>query len=129
MIGPQRKVGIMTANAGILTDQHLAAVGIDSSVPYVLWGADQRPAEEDVWIFDELDPERRTRRLEKQLSLSAQRMMEAHPDIGAIVLECTNMPPASMAIQQATGLPVFDVISLIKWTQLAVNQQRYNGAM
>ena len=129
MIGPQRKVGIMTANSEILTDQHLAAVGIDRSVPYVLWGADQRPAEEDVWIFDELDPERRTRRLEKQLSLSAQRMLEAHPDIGAIVLECTNMPPASMAIQQATGLPVFDVISLIKWTQLGVNQQRYSGAM
>jgi len=107
----------------------LAAVGIDSSVPYVLWGANQRPAEEDVWIFDELDPEQRTRRLEKQLSLSAQRMMEAHPDIGAIVLECTNMPPAAMAIQQGTGLPVFDVISLIKWTQLGVNQQRYSGAM
>jgi hypothetical protein len=34
-----------------------------------------------------------------------------------------------MAIQQATGLPVFDVISLIKWTQLGVNQQRYSGAM
>jgi hypothetical protein len=24
---------------------------------------------------------------------------------------------------------VFDVISLIKWTQLGVNQQRYSGAM
>jgi Asp/Glu/hydantoin racemase len=129
LIGPRHKVGIMTANSEILTEQHLAGVGINSSVPYVLWGANQRPADEDVWIFDELDPERRTLRLEKQLSLSARRMVEAHPDIGAIVLECTNMPPASMAIQKVTGLPVFDVISLIKWTQLAVNQQRYSGAM
>jgi Asp/Glu/hydantoin racemase len=129
LIGPQRKVGIMTANSDILTEQHLISVGIDSSVPYILWGANQRPANENVWIFDELDPERRVQRLENQLSLSAQRMVEAHPDIGAIVLECTNMPPAAMAIQRATGLPVFDVISLIKWAHLGVNQQRYSGAM
>ena len=129
LIGPQRKVGIMTANSDILTEQHLISVGIDSSVPYILWGANQRPANENVWIFDELDPERRVQRLENQLSLSAQRMVEAHPDIGAIVLECTNMPPAAMAIQRATGLPVFDVISMIKWAHLGVNQQRYSGAM
>jgi Asp/Glu/hydantoin racemase len=41
------------------------------------------------------------------LLIGSQRMVEAHPDIGAIVLECTNMPPAAMAIQHATGLPVF----------------------
>ena len=129
MIGSHRKVGIMTASSDILTEQHLSAVGINSSTPYVLWGANERPPEETVWIFDELDPERRLQRLEKQLSLSAQRMLEAHPDIGAIVLECTNMPPAGMAIQQATGLPVFDVISLIKWAHLGVSKQRYSGVM
>lgn len=129
LIGQHRKVGIMTANSDILTQEHLTAVGITSSTPYVLWGVNERPSEESVWIFDELDPQLRTRRLEDQLSLSAQRMVEAHPDIGAIVLECTNMPPASMAIQHATGLPVFDVISLINWAQLGVQQKRYSGAM
>jgi hypothetical protein len=34
-----------------------------------------------------------------------------------------------MAIQQATGLPVFDVISLIKWAHLGVSKQRYSGVM
>jgi Asp/Glu/hydantoin racemase len=129
LIGQHRKVGIMTANSDILTPEHLTAVGITSSTPYVLWGVNERPSEESVWIFDELDPQLRTRRLEDQLSLSAQRMVEAHPDIGAIVLECTNMPPASKAIQHATGLPVFDVISLINWAQLGVHQKRYSGAM
>lgn len=129
LIGQHRKVGIMTANSDILTPEHLTAVGITSSTPYVLWGVNERPSEESVWIFDELDPQLRTRRLEDQLSLSAQRMVEAHPDIGAIVLECTNMPPASKAIQHATGLPVFDVISLINWAQLGVHQKSYSGAM
>jgi len=29
------------------------------------------------------------------------------------VLECTNMPPYGPDIQRATGLPVFDVVSLV----------------
>jgi Asp/Glu/hydantoin racemase len=37
----------------------------------------------------------------------------AHPDLGAIVLECTNMPPYADDIRRATGLPVFDIVSLV----------------
>jgi Asp/Glu/hydantoin racemase len=36
-----------------------------------------------------------------------------HPDVGAIVLECTNMPPYTADIQRETGLPVFDIVSLV----------------
>lgn len=129
VIGANRKVGIITANSDLLTEKHLAAVGIDASVPHVLWGIQDRPAEESFWVWDELDPDRRTRRLEQALALTATRMQDAHPEIGAIVLECTNTPPGSHAVQKATGLPVFDVITLIKWTHLGVAQQRYEGYM
>jgi Asp/Glu/hydantoin racemase len=43
----------------------------------------------------------------------ARRLVAEHPDVGAIVLECTNMPPYTADIQRATGLPVFDVVSLV----------------
>ncbi len=128
-IGRHRRVGIMTANSDVLTEQHLSAVGIDDSVPHVLWGAQGRPAEESFWVFDELDQQARTRRLEDRLTLSARRLQQAHPDVGAIVLECTNTPPGAHAIQQATGLPVFDVITMIKWAHLGVTQQRCSGYM
>lgn len=39
----------------------------------------------------------------------------AHPDIGAIVLECTDLPPFSAAIRRATGLPVFDIVTMTTW--------------
>ena len=33
----------------------------------------------------------------------ARRLVSDHPDIGAIVLECTNMPPYAADIQRETG--------------------------
>ena len=43
----------------------------------------------------------------------ARRLVSAHPDLGAIVLECTNMPPYAADVQRVTGLPVFDIVSLV----------------
>ena len=47
-------------------------------------------------------------------------MVESHPAIGAIVLECTNMPPYRADIQHLTGLPVFDIVSLVRMIHVAV---------
>ena len=35
--------------------------------------------------------------------------------LGAIVLECTNMPPYAKAIHEATGLPVYDITTLANY--------------
>jgi len=43
----------------------------------------------------------------------ARRLVVDHPDVGAIVLECTNMPPYAADIQRETGLAVFDIVSLV----------------
>ena len=44
---------------------------------------------------------------------------------GAIVLECTNMPPYAAAIRQATALPVFDITSLIQMVHAALVPLEY----
>lgn len=38
---------------------------------------------------------------------------QAHPEVGALVLECTNFVPFSQAIRDATRLPVFDLYTLV----------------
>jgi hypothetical protein len=43
----------------------------------------------------------------------ARRLVSEHPDVGAIVLECTNMPPYTADVQRETGLAVFDIVSLV----------------
>src|SRR5438309_2322685 len=52
----------------------------------------------------------------------ARRMLAAHPEIGALVLECTNMPPYRADLQAATGLPVFDITTLVRMVHDAVSQ-------
>jgi len=35
--------------------------------------------------------------------------------VGAIVLECTNMPPYAAALRAEVDLPVYDIYSMITW--------------
>ena len=50
-----------------------------------------------------------------------------HPDIGAVLLECTSLPPYAKDVRDATGLPVFDFIACVEWMHRAVVPQAYNG--
>jgi Asp/Glu/hydantoin racemase len=50
----------------------------------------------------------------------ARRLVSDHPEVGAIVLECTNMPPYTEDIQRETGLPVFDITSLVNMVHAAL---------
>ena len=52
---------------------------------------------------------------------------QKNSDIGTIVLECTNLPPYSYAIQKAVHLPVFDIVTLINWVYYGVTCKKYMG--
>ena len=52
-------------------------------------------------------------------------LVARHPDVGAIVLECTNMPPYAADVQAATGLPVHDIYSLINWFHAGLRPRRF----
>ncbi len=51
---------------------------------------------------------------------AARALIEYHPDLTDLVLECTNLPPHAEAIHAATGLPVHHLISLVneRWKHL-----------
>lgn len=75
------------------------------------------------WGKTELD----NKKLTQDLAKIAIDLKKDNPDIGAILLECSDLPPYACTIQQATGLPVFDFITLIKWAYAAVVQKPYYG--
>ena len=125
-LAPDRKVGVLTISAHTLTPAHFAAVGVDAAMleRVVVAGLEQAEALYRPIIDNRgpLDVER----AEGQVVEAAESLVDAHPEVGALVLECTNLPPYSAAIQRATGLPVWDAISLVHWVHGAVRQRPYD---
>jgi len=50
----------------------------------------------------------------------ARLMVEDHPETGAILLECSVLPPYAAAVQEAVGLPVFDYVTMINYVHSAI---------
>jgi Asp/Glu/hydantoin racemase len=111
LLSPGQRVGIMTVNAGTLTREHLRAAGIGGDVPVAVAGLETEKEFTRVLLGDELVLDVDVARAEHVRV--ARRLVTEHGDVGAIVLECTNMPPYAADIQRETGLPVFDIVSLV----------------
>ncbi len=112
LLAPGRRVGIMTVNAPSLTSEHLVGAGIGPDIPLAVIGMETEKEFTRVMLDDELELDVDAAR-EEHLRV-ARRLVSEHPDIGAIVLECTNMPPYAADIRRETGLPVFDITSLVR---------------
>ncbi len=120
-----KKIGILTAKASSLTNLHFEGVGI-TEVDKVVYGIED--TEFGKTFFNGADCID-IAQAEKDMVAVAKKMLSEHPDVRAIVLECTNMPPFSHAIREATGLPVFDVIGLINYVHDAYFAPEFRGYM
>jgi len=51
---------------------------------------------------------------------AAQRLVQRHPEIESLVLECTNLPPYAAAVQRVTGRPVHHLMTFVheRWEAL-----------
>jgi Asp/Glu/hydantoin racemase len=47
-------------------------------------------------------------------------------ELGAIVLECTNMSPYAHDIQKKVNLPLFDMYSLMQWIYAGLIKEKFN---
>ncbi|PZO04610.1 MAG: hypothetical protein DCF30_00565 [Hyphomicrobiales bacterium] len=109
---PGQRVGLVTVSAGSLTPAHLQGAGVPLDTPV----AGTENGEEFFRVLikaekDDMDIDL----AQRDVVNAALDLVARHPDVGAIVLECTNMPPYAAAVQAATGLPVHDIYSMITW--------------
>jgi len=109
---PGKRVGIITVSARSLTPRHLAAAGVAADTPIA--GTEDGQEFFRVLILG--------KKQDMDIGLAAadildagRRLVARHPEIGAIVLECTNMPPYAHALREVLGLPVYDIYSLVTW--------------
>ena len=122
MLPPGKRVGIVTVSKSSLTDAHLTAAGVPLDVPI----AGTEGGREFFRVLIRAEKQDMDVALAEQDILDAGRsLVAAHPEVGAIVLECTNMPPYARALREVVGLPVFDIVSMIEWFHAGIRPRRY----
>ena len=116
LLGQNQRIGIMTANNQVLGEEYYRASGWSSEdIPVVATGLEDTDFGAILRGQEgrHLAPEDQ-KRVEAIIVDRAEEFVASHPEIGAIVLECTNFPPYADAIKAATGRPVFHIVNLIE---------------
>ncbi len=125
LLPPGKRCGILTISGSTLSERHLKAANVPLDTPI---GSTEGMREFTRAILGN----------ERELDVSAAQqdnvdaataLMRDHPDIGALVLECTNMGPYAAAIQSAVGVPVFSMLSFVSWFQSGLVPRRFEGAL
>ncbi len=115
------RAGILTISGSTLTPLHLEKAGVPEGTPI---GSTEGLREFTRVILgneEALDVEAaRADNIDAALRLQA-----TNADLGAIVLECTNMTPYAADIRAATGLPVYSIASFVTWFQSGLMPRVY----
>ncbi|WP_082767524.1 aspartate/glutamate racemase family protein [Bosea sp. PAMC 26642] len=119
---PGQRVGIVTVSSSSLTPAHLDAVSVPRDTPVT--GTEGGKEFFRVLIKAEKD-DMDIALAQRDVVEAGLRLVAENPGIGAIVLECTNMPPYAAALQAATGLPVYDIYSLVSWFHAGLRPRRF----
>jgi aspartate/glutamate racemase len=127
MLRRDQKVGILTARKDKLTKDHLRAVGAES-LPVCIAGMDDQEEFSETIILGrkrEMDIDR----LEEEVLSVVDKLAQENPGMGALVIECTDLPPFAHLIQQKVNIPIFDITTLTNMVYDAVVRTCYQGIM
>ena len=111
VLPPGKRVGVLTISAANLTEEHLHVAGADPGTPVV--GTDDGTEFTRAILNDEerLD----VAAAERDILAAGDELVASHCDIGAVLLECTNMVPYARALSEHLRLPVFSIYSFVTW--------------
>lgn len=125
IIGFDKKVGIISAVGKSLDEDFLSSVGINKE-SVIIKGLEDKPHFHEFAIVESgiLDP----KKIEKEVVETALEIAE-NKSVKAILLECSMMPSYGYAVQQTTGLPVFDFVTMINHVYSAVVKKPFVGHM
>jgi hypothetical protein len=125
MLGPGAAIGVIASGAMSLNAGHLqlARAGCDAQI--VVASMEGKP-HFSAAVRDEggeLDFEGVT----AEAVEVARTLVAQHPEVRALLFECVDLPPYAHAVQEAVGLPVFDITTLIDHFHAALVRQPFRG--
>lgn len=127
ILPPTRKIGIVTADSRSLTPDHFRSVGVTQDIPLAIAGMEEKREFREAILEEKgtLD----SALIQEEVVDVAKSLVSAEPDIGALVLECSDLPPYAHAVQKETHLPVFDFFTMIHYVHTALVRQEFRGFM
>jgi hypothetical protein len=119
---PGKRVGVITVSGSSLTPRHLEAASVPADTPFV--GTEDGEEFFRVLIQGEKQ-DMDVGRAARDILNAGRRLVASHPEVGAIVLECTNMPPYAHALREVLGMPVYDIYSLVTWLHAGIRPRDF----
>lgn len=116
-----KRVGVLTISDHTLTKAHLRSAGLPPQTPIV--GVEPDSEFYRVILNDELEMD--VVAAEADVVAAGKKLLSAHPDLGAIVLECTNMCAYAAALRDALDLPIYDFYSFVSWFHTGLAPRRF----
>ncbi|AER65901.1 glutamate racemase [Thermovirga lienii DSM 17291] len=117
-LGRNKHIGVITAKKAALREEHLRAVGITSEMPVEIFGMEECPEWNKIFIAPNEDVDLDV--IREEVVSTAVKAVKENPKIGAFVLECTDLPPFAQRIREVTGKPVFDFVTLVNYINSAI---------
>lgn len=126
MLPRSKALGILTASASLLTVNLLQEAGLSADSQRVaIRGLEDAPAFAATWLTGARDLDVET--VETEVVDAAVALLKDRPDIGILLLECSEFPPYAAAVQRATGVPVFDFTSMVEFFVRGLIRRPFNG--
>jgi hypothetical protein len=123
LLPPGKRAGIITISGSTLTPTHLEKAGAALDTPII--GTEGGREFSRVIINDE--PRMDVAAAEQDILDAGRDLLAAHPEVGAFVLECTNMVPYARALRDEIGLPVYDIYSFVNWFHAGLAPRDFGG--
>jgi hypothetical protein len=111
VLPPGKRVGVLTISAESLTRAHLDAVGVAADTPVVGTEGGREFSRAIIGNEPSLD----VAAAEQDILDAGDALVGRYPEVGAVLLECTNMAPYARALRERLRLPVFDIYSFMTW--------------
>jgi len=125
LFGVNQKIGIITADRPYLTEKHLQAVGITTEIPVCIGGIEGTT--EFTKIRSDPSATVDVNELKREVLVVSHQLVQENKPVGAIVLECTDLPPFAASIRRSLNIPIFDIVTLahLVYESIAGNRWSY----
>lgn len=116
MLGGEKKIGLLTGHSQLLAARHLAAAGMEGDPNLVIQGMEEEPHFRGVVLEGRCPQDYGL--MARDVLHAVDRVLAREPELGALVLECSNLTTFAWEVEEHCHIPVFDVNLAIRMLRL-----------